>query len=413
MNRHFALIFLTLFALALASCGGGKSIVPPPGDRNVSGVVTDSQGRPVPGLSILIDGQATGITTSASGEFQLSSAAFAKGMDSSYRMAVGKGGVVFSESFMTPSQNGNLEIRFAPSSGGSGLLAGSAYNQSTFSVLSDVLVIAFANEGGLFYSSTDGSGAYSLELPAGQWLLLAWKNGYNPGVTTVEVQEGGESRQDLYLSPIGPPELPEGVHVSGTVTDAKTGAPVADALVTMTVDTGILWATPDMPVPPPMESGGGGSTGSGEREPAQGDSSMPMPYFPSYQETHTDASGFYEFVDDAVGYSAYLSVSAENYMPGSYTQDLTGAGDELTVDITIEPLVMTTVSGRVVDQDGNPVAGAWVEFIYQGQYGGGATGWTRRKAPRAIQQRADTMRRWALPRLPREEITETKTTTTR
>ncbi len=96
-----------------------------------------------------------------------------------------------------------------------------------------------------------------------------------------------------------------------------------------------------------------------------------MPYLPSYQETVTDASGYYEFADGVVGYSAYFTVNAQDYLSANEWCELPLSGDTFTKDMSLDPLVMTTVSGRCIDENGDPVPNAWVEFIFQGGNGGG------------------------------------------
>jgi len=388
MRRIVWILLFAVLSSALAACGGKNSIIPPdpgpnPDNRTVSGTVTDSDGNPVPGLNVLLDGQNTGITTDTEGGFFLNEAHFNQGATSNYHLSLGLGGIIFAEDLIKPSLGGNADFVFEATGDEIGLLTGTVFDEREGNTLDGAIVIAFAYEGGLFFDKTE-NGAYSMELPSGHWLLLGWKDGFNPGVSVVEVQGGGESVQDIHLTPTGPPKPPAGIMVSGTVTDSVTGSPVADALVTMMVDTG-CWGYPEEVGPAPLleEEGpveGGGSSGSapgwpGPDEPAQQDSAieyMPaMPYMPSYQETLTDASGHFEFADGVVGYSAYFTVNADNYLPANQWSELPLEGDTFVIDLSVEPLIMTSVTGRTIDDNGDPVPNAWVEFIFQGGSGGG------------------------------------------
>jgi protocatechuate 3,4-dioxygenase beta subunit len=367
----------------LLSCGGGRKIFNPPPippdteNKTVAGTVTDSYGNPVPGLTLLLNGQKTDIKTGPNGEFLLDENYFGQGSSADYLLSLGLGGIVFAEESVRPSRAESADFGFGAPDGETGILSGSVFDYDTNEGLDGAIVIAFSYSGGLFFDEAE-DGAYEMELPAGYWLLLGWLEGYNPGVSSVEVQGGGESVQDIYLSPVGAPKPPAGITVSGTVTDKSTGAPVADALVTMSVDTGYLGmpdttsSRPTDPTEPPTEGGGDDGSGTIEPdEPSQTDSSYGMPYLPSYQETTTDASGHYEFAEGVVGYSAYFTVNADGYLPANEWSELPQSGDSFVKDMEIQPLVFTNVSGKCIDENGDPVPNAWVEFIFQGGMGGG------------------------------------------
>lgn len=389
MSRLLLFIFVSSIVLSVAACGGGKkSINPPippgPENRIVNGVVIDSLGNPVPGLSVLLDGKPTSVKTSSTGAFKITESFFSKGANVDYRLALGIGGVVFAEQSIRPAINGDLQIQFSPGTGESGLLKGTVYDEVNTSTIDGALVIAFAYEAGLFFVESN-DGAYSLELPGGNWLLFCWKDGFNPSVSVVEIQSGGETAQDIYLTPTGQPIPPAGIKVKGTVTDSLSGAPIANAFVTLMADTGYMGGGTPPPEPMPMPGVRDGDSGGGETEPGSAGAMPPdgvgssmgipdvvgMPYMPSYQETITDSAGNFEFPEGVVGYSVYFTVNAEGYLPGNEWSELPTTGDELVKDLDITPLIMTTVSGRCVDETGAPVPGAWVEFIFQGGSGGG------------------------------------------
>jgi len=378
-------LLLTALVSVIVSCGGGnKTITPPPGPgpttSDISGRVTDSNGTPVPNLSILLDGQKIDVNTDASGNYVIDNNLFTQG-SKDYLLSLGLGGIIFAEDVVNPTRTKSADFGFGdPGDSETGVLKGTVYDESTNETIDGALVIAFSYSGGLYFDESE-QGAFEMELPSGYWLLLVWQEDYNPGVSTVEVQGGGESVQDVYLTPLGVITPPAGLIVSGTITDKDSGAPIAGALVTMSVDTGYLGVpTDDVKTSPdePVE-GGSGDTGTGvvypdepQRTEAQSDDSLGcMPYLPSYQETVTDASGHYEFTDGVVGYSAYFTVNAEDYLPGNEWTELPQSGDTFVKDMALEPLVMTSVTGKCVDENGDPVPNAWVELIFQGGNGGG------------------------------------------
>ena len=102
MSRLFGFLAFIVIVTLLLSCGGGgrKTITPPiiPPDtenKTVSGSVTDSNGNPVPGLTVLLDGQKTSVKTGVNGEYLLGEDFFNQGSSANYLLSLGLGGIIF------------------------------------------------------------------------------------------------------------------------------------------------------------------------------------------------------------------------------------------------------------------------------------------------------------------------------
>ena len=61
-------LYLTLLALLCFATGLGAQ------QARIRGVVTDANGEPVPGVSVLIQGTSTGVVTASDGSWQLTAA---------------------------------------------------------------------------------------------------------------------------------------------------------------------------------------------------------------------------------------------------------------------------------------------------------------------------------------------------
>lgn len=83
------------------------------------------------------------------------------------------------------------------------------------------------------------TGSYTMKHAAGSWTAVVEAYGYFPLERAVEITRDGTSRQNFFLTPI-----PKGV-VEGTVTDARTGAPIAGARVSQLEDTRVAPVTTD------------------------------------------------------------------------------------------------------------------------------------------------------------------------
>lgn len=384
MNSRWMWLIIVGMALSLlASCGGGTSFNPPDGFDKLSARVLDATGQPLSGVAVRVEGRDTGVTTDANGGFELPAAAFPNGANGQNELSFGRGGAIFGSETIVPGENGDgsVTIQIGPANPGGGdgtaSLSGTVYDEAAQTALPGVEMSLFSMEGGVYVTQTDAQGAYLFEnLPAGEWQLAAYKDGYYPEMAAVQIPDGADVVQDLALTARGVIVPGEGLVVKGVLKDAKTSAPVGGALVTLYADTGYL-GIPEVGLYDDVKNDIGTdeappSGGSGDA--SRGSSMMaPFYYDPQYQETTTNADGSFEFENPVVGYAIWLNMSAEGYLNGSWYQSIDGLEGELELDLTIEPIIPTDISGRVTDEDGNPVAGAYVEFVY-GMGGGPVMG---------------------------------------
>lgn len=94
-------------------------------------------------------------------------------------------------------------------------------------------------ETGRVVRTDPASGAFSLTLPAGTFTLRAESYGYYPADRSVTVTDGGHTSVVIPLTPI-----PRGT-ITGQVTDARTGNPIAGAQVSVAEDLQVAPATTD------------------------------------------------------------------------------------------------------------------------------------------------------------------------
>jgi hypothetical protein len=352
----------------LAACGSNHQLIPDSFDRLTAQLV-GGDGQPLPGVSVRVEGQDTGVVTDNNGNFELPAGAFPNGPGSENEVSFGQNGVVFGSEEVVPDDAANSGDNFVfdlgPTGGGTGTsgLSGTIYDESTGAALPGVEVAVFSPDGGVYITETDEAGHYEFaNLAAGDWQLAAYKDGYYPEMAFVHLNEDESAVQDLALTPRGVIVPGEGLQVKGTLTDAKTGAPVGGATVSMYADTGYMGISDPAvydDLQPLIEGNSGGAPG--ERG---GSMMMPFYYDPQYQETTTNADGTFEFENEVIGYTIWMSYYADGYLGGSYYQSIDGLTGELDLDLTIEPIIPTSITGHVADETGAPVEGAYVEFIY-------------------------------------------------
>jgi len=273
-----------------------------------------------------------------------------------------------------PVDNPDLTIQYGAGGGtggtGSGSISGVIKDEADSSLLNGVEVTLFAMDAGLFQDTTE-NGAFSFEdVPAGNWQIVAFLDGYYPEMVYLQLAESEDLVQDIAMSAEGAVGTGEGFMVSGTLRDSKSAAPISGAAISMMADTGYYLGVPEPGVFEDVDA----STGSGSGNagaPTKDPLSMPFYYDPQYQETTSAADGSFEFAKPVIGYGLYFNFSASGYLSGSWYENIDGRTEDLEVELTMEPIIPTDISGVVKNQDGSPIDGAWVEFIFSGGFGGG------------------------------------------
>jgi hypothetical protein len=414
LNR--SAVWLALAAVLLtASCGGGgvkSNPGPNPGFTRMVATVTDATGAPLKNLNVRVEGRDTGVLTDNTGQFALTATAFPNGVNASNELSFGKNGIVLGTKDVVPAQDPTVTIRFAGEAqggnGGTASVSGTAYGAGVWNgapgapvpdangnikdtivdpapqPLDGVQVTLFsADKNEVYQTTTSGGGKYSFDgLEAGDWQLAALLDGYYPQMAGVSVADGAAVTYDFTLTANGTVPSGTGFKVGGTLKDSKTGAPIAGATVSLFADTGYTGIYyPD--TPPTATNGSGGDPAAGYANagtttsspdqtppgtaPIPPDASTGMPcyrYDPQYQTTTTAADGSFTFPDDVVGYSLWLSYSADGYLAGNTYQDISGQTSDLDLSLTMDPLVPASISGHVTDGNGNPVEGAEVDFVF-------------------------------------------------
>ncbi|MCH7471747.1 carboxypeptidase regulatory-like domain-containing protein [bacterium] len=380
-----SLLILSMFAVAMTACfgGSGPPIPPPDGFERMTATVLGNDGAPLAGLAVRVEGRDAGTATDAAGVFTLESNAFPNGVEAENEISLGRNGIILGSRTVIPADNESLLIHFGVTNptGSPGSLSGNIFDEATEAQLDGVEVTLFSVEGGVLQTRSSG-GAYNFdEVPAGGWNLAAYLEGYHPEMASVFIEEGGEVVQHLALTPEGTIPKLDGIMVKGTVSDGKSGAPIAGVTISLFADTGYVgipepgiwedineWDSADGGLieglaPPPRVAAS--SDGEPSKEPA---SIMPWLYDPQYQETTTNADGTFEFPDEVAGYSIWLDFYAEGYLNGNHWEDINGRTGVLDLDLTLAPIIETDISGTVVDENGDPIAGAYVEFIFGGGF---------------------------------------------
>ncbi len=365
MNCRFFFIASLLIAIAvsLSACSGGSD---GPFDRFTAQAL-DSDGNPLDGVAVLVNGSNSGITSDNQGFFQIDESYFSKGINSVNRVSIGERGIVFASREIVPSHNRNVIFQFAKSKGPTGAVTGYVYDDYSTMPLSNAKLILMNENLGLFQCVTHNEGYFNFfNIPEGNYRLSVRAEGYHAGIAMIRVDADGLTYQGVSLQPQNKARFEEGVMVSGYVLDTVTQAPISGVSLTMTVDTGYIgmpepWMDGpenNNPLPDEWEEG---SPGDGISSPA------PPRYDSQYQETETNQDGYFEFPDPAIGYGIFLNYWKDGYTSDNEYFDIYDAHEDLSLNLTLKALVMTSATGKVVDDDGLPIKGAYVEFIFAGE----------------------------------------------
>jgi hypothetical protein len=392
------LMLALLLVLFAASCGGGASVNPGPGPgpnpgfTRMTAVVQDASGKPLPGLGVRVDGQATGVETNTAGQFTLTAADFPNGANALAELTFGKGGIVIGSRDVVPADNPTLNIKFEdPATGGTGTasVSGMVYDAGSYGPrpmpmlgapdangnlpvapqpLDGVEVTLFnAEANAVFQTKSAGGGHYSIDgVSAGTWQIVAQKDNYYPEMGAVNVAAGEAVTYDIAMTSKGTVLPGEGFTVSGVLKDSKTGAPIAGATVNLYADTG-YWGIMLPPVPGGPDTKPGdpstGNSGSGTTTPGgapmaadvatdpAGPAILPPDYYrPQNMTTTTAADGTFAFAADVTGYSLWLDYHADGYLAGNHYEDITGRTADLSLNLTMDPLIATGVHGQRLRQ---------------------------------------------------------------
>jgi hypothetical protein len=360
-TRIYLIMSLALFLFMLSACsGGGPS---GPFDRFTAQVL-DSNGSPLTGVSVLVNGGVTGVTADTSGYFQLDESSFTQGVNSVNRVSIGQNGIVLATREIVPMNTPELIFQYPKSNNAAGAVMGYTFDDYTALPLEGVQLILVNEKLGLFQALSNTTGEFFFTgIPEGNYQLTAQKDQYHLGVAGVVVEAGGATYQGVSLQPSDKARFEDGIMVSGYIFDSDTMAPIEGVSLSMTVDTGY------MGMPEPWMEMKDGTLPSDPSMPDSGSDnreSMPPMYDPQYQEATTNADGYFAFTDPAIGYGLYLNYWKDGYLGGNEYKNIYDLSEDLTLSLTMKPLVMTSACGIVKDENGDPIKGAYVEFIFAG-----------------------------------------------
>ncbi len=381
------LIILALGAailfMALTACGGGRGkphqIIPPPvNTQDISGTLTDPYGNPIANASLLIDGVDSGITTDAFGNYTIPRGMVAEGRK--MRIGVRQLGVMMGEHEFMPSAPWRFDWQFGEPDPNGGVVNGLVIDFVDEQPIGGVMLVLFGDEWGSVQATNDDGNFEFTGVPAGDYHVIAFAFGYRLQMKSLSVESGNTTQLTLSMDANTGTNPSDGYAVKGRIVDSVTSNGVAGVLVQGSSDNGWYYIC-DSTGP-----NSGGSTepglalweGDEEEEDGQDPSitSDPgiMPYpddgtayrnweEPVYQETYTDANGYYEFPNPFNGMGVYINATQDEYMPTS-TYFAREADGEIEANMEMNPIIPVSISGTVTNTAGGPIKDAYVEFIY-------------------------------------------------
>jgi hypothetical protein len=199
-----------------------------------------------------------------------------------------------------------------PTPSATGVITGNVVDAVSLTGIPDVTV---STDPGGYSTLTGEDGSFVLEVPAGSYTLIASTAGYTPSLQPVTV-ESGAAVQVVFI--LQPETAPGGASVFAFVTDPDENELEG---VVVTID---------------------GANYSGE--------------------TFTDADGFFQF--DSVPAGDYIiTFEFEGYQTQTQSISITEGQTEEDLDvITMEPVIIASISGSVININGDPLESVRVKI---------------------------------------------------
>ena len=169
--------------------------------------------------------------------------------------------------------------------------------------------------------TTGSNGKYSFEdIMKGDYFLKCSANGYAVFTDNIEVEQNSLITFDIALTPGSSDNL---YSISGIVKNKETGSPLADANISM-VGIGSIF----------------------------------------FEQTTSDASGNYSFAGLKGNRDYFLTTHIDEYFPSM--EKVSVDNQNVVFDISLRPIhssIVGYISGKITDDDGNPINGVRLEFI--------------------------------------------------
>lgn len=398
MKRKTIGFMIILFMLiTVVSCGGGGGSTAIPVDKTLSVVVKDSSGNPLPNVNVMANGSLAG-TTNNKGELILNKDKYL----GKVKMQVMSNGVpLFESETNIDDSTVSCEVRATQSDSGSGSgntppgwegkvkLSGYVKDaEDKTVVIANASLLLAGNNGMVFFANSELDGNYKFyDIPNGDYKLVGLKIGFDVSVSDVKIIETGTT-QDVFLTNNGTVPT-NGYSLSGVVKDTS-GKLLANAYVELFLqpepyvyydtngdgdstndeqyasgkdnqnDSKANEAPQPLPEDPRFGPNGGmnnhnwNSNQRNASEDSSGNSSSPsfpgcMPSIDYYRFTKTNEKGEYSF-DKVFAVSGDIYVNAEDYRPDRESINFVGKSEHV-VNFELEPIVYTSLSGKVSNKD--------------------------------------------------------------
>jgi len=164
----------------------------------VTGIVFDAlSGAPLQGANVTVLELDLAVATDENGTYQLSVP------PGTYTLRAEATGYQSAETTVSVDEAEIVVVNFPLYPLGNGTLYGYVYNAADNTPLQDAVVYTYVG-GELVYNVTDSTGYYELSLPAGSYLVRAFKLGFSESNATVTIAPLASVQQDFYLQPIPP-----------------------------------------------------------------------------------------------------------------------------------------------------------------------------------------------------------------
>ncbi len=361
---HIPVILASLLlALWLVGCGGGGSSTISTGVGTIQGMVSDlplADGTRALGetITVGIDGTEIQTQVGSDGRFTLTNVPpgihtlVAKNQQRAFALVVSVQGD-------RPTNIGQIELQDAGQISG---IVTSAATQETLALARVVVVDAAATTTDSMphpvrIAYTNPSGSYTIgALPTGDYLVTIGKRGYSSLSLKLTVTAGSTTVGDAALTPIVVPNSGSLAGQVSVVTEDGANKPLPGVMVRLAPVALANDPNQQQPLPPVALDGAG-------KEVAIYPDAPPVPDNARGWYAFTDQEGMYQI--DGIPAGDYIALAIRPGFLVAHQTVAIAADETTTANFVLTPLppILATITGKVTDDNGNPVAGAEVTAI--------------------------------------------------